>query len=200
MHRTWIVAPALALSLAAAACNARAQTEAAAAADLACAPQSATTNRPSPYDSVTTTVGDAALKVCYGRPSARGRTMIGGDAVPFGRIWRTGANEPTIVHVARPVRLAGVLLEPGSYSLYTIPGEAEWTVILNRSISQWGHESRYTAEVQAQEVGRGTVPAERTDDHVETFTIRHHAAGTGDHLVLEWEHTRVRVPLARATD
>lgn len=151
--------------------------------------------RASAYDSTVVHVGGAEVKVCYGRPSARGRTMIGGDAVPYGRLWRTGANEPTILHNPVPVEVAGIPLEPGSYSLYTVPGETEWTVILNRSTSQWGAEGQYTAEVEAQEVGRATVPSERTPDHVETFTLRSEAAGNGAELVLEWEHTRVRIPV-----
>ena len=77
--------------------------------------------RASPYDSATVAVAGTALKVCYGRPSSRGRTMIGGEHVPYGELWRTGANEPTTIHTPIPVSIAGVDLEPGSYSLYTIP-------------------------------------------------------------------------------
>jgi hypothetical protein len=152
--------------------------------------------RASPYDSTRIQVGDARALVCYGRPSARGRTMIGGDPVPFGRLWRTGANEPTIIHVGSALQVAGMRLEPGSYSIYTIPGEREWTVILNRATAQWGHESAYTDAVRAQEVGRATVPVEQTAEHVETFTIRSEpaAAGRAD-MVLEWERTRVRIPV-----
>jgi hypothetical protein len=69
-------------------------------------------------------------------------------------------------------------------------------VIVNRSISQWGHESRYTDSVKAQEVGRGKVPAEATDQPVEEFTIRAERAGAGSaSLILEWEKTRVKIPL-----
>lgn len=162
-----------------------------------CSPSSRmpTEGRASAYDSTTVRVDGAEVKVCYGRPSARGRTMIGGDAVPYGRLWRTGANEPTILHTPAPVEVAGIPLEPGSYSLYTIPGETEWTVILNRSTSQWGVEGQYNEEVQAQEVARATVPSERTTDHVETFTIRSEPARNGADLLLEWEHARVRIPV-----
>ncbi len=129
---------------------------------------------------------------------ARGRTMIGGEAVPYGQLWRTGANEPTIIHLPVAAEIAGIRVEPGSYSLYTIPGEQEWTVIVNRSTSQWGHESQYTEQVRAQEVGRGTVRSERTDSPVETFTIRSEPGGQNQaHMVLEWENTRVRIPVVR---
>jgi len=162
---------------------------------LACEPQRDPAGRASPYDSTRFAVGDGEILVCYGRPSARGRTMIGGENVPYGRLWRTGANEPTILHISAPVSIAGVDVEPGSYSLYTIPGESEWTIIVNRAIDQWGHESSYTPELEAQEVGRGTVAAERVEDHIEQFTIRAEPADDGATLILEWEHTRVPIPV-----
>jgi hypothetical protein len=152
--------------------------------------------RASAYDSTVVQLGDARALVCYGRPEARGRTMIGGEAVPFGRLWRTGDNEPTIIHLPVSAEIAGISVEPGSYSLYTIPGEREWTVIVNRSTSQWGHESAYTEQVRAQEVGQARVPAERTEAHVEAFTIRSEPAADGAEMVLEWERTRVRIPVA----
>jgi hypothetical protein len=155
--------------------------------------------RPSPLDSISFRVGGASVKVCYGRPSAKGRTMIGGDAVPYGSIWRTGANEPTMIHTTAALNVAGIDIGAGSYSLYTIPGEDTWQVIVNRSITQWGHEGRYTQEVEAQEVGRGTVPSEQMDDHVETFTLRSDETAEGVKLLLEWEHTRVMVPIRPAS-
>jgi hypothetical protein len=179
-------------------------TEIAAPADLAqelrCepSPRMPLEGRASPYDSATVMVGGEAMKVCYGRPAARGRTMLGGELVPYGELWRTGANEPTVVHLPFRARIAGIDVEPGSYSLYTIPGETQWTIILNRSTTQWGHESAYTDQVRAQEAGRATVPAEQTEDHVETFTIRAEprSAQAAD-MILEWETTRVRVPVER---
>ncbi len=152
--------------------------------------------RASPYDSTVVSLGNYQAKVCYGRPSARGRTMIGGEAVPYGELWRTGANEPTIIHLPVAAEIAGIPVDPGSYSLYTIPGPQEWTVIVNRSTSQWGHESQYTEQVRAQEVGRATVRSEQTPSHVETFTIRAEpATGNRADLLLEWERTRVRIPI-----
>lgn len=154
--------------------------------------------RLSPYDSVLVVIDGHTAKICYGRPSARGRTMIGGQAVPYGKLWRTGANEPTTIHIPFPASIGDIQVEPGSYSIYTIPGEKQWVVIVNRSTTQWGHEGQYTPELQAQEVGRDTVASERMDDHTETFTIRSAPAGPGKaELVLEWERTRVRIPVTR---
>lgn len=160
---------------------------------LACAPQADVEERASPYDSTTFDVGDAVAKICYSRPSLRGRTMIGGEAVPYGQVWRTGANEPTTIHLTTPASIAGIDVEPGSYSLYTIPrAEGAWTLIVNASTSQWGHESTYP-EVEDQDVGRVDVDVERLEEPVEQFTIRPMADGTG--ILLEWQHSRVRVPI-----
>lgn len=165
--------------------------------DTACiAPRMALEGRASPLDSLTFMVGGHAVKVCYGSPSAKGRTMIGGSKVPYRRLWRTGANEPTMIHATAPITMAGLELEAGSYSLYTVPGEKEWVVIVNRSITQWGHKGRYTEEVEAQEVGRATVSSEPMEEHMESLTFRAEAGSEGGAtLVLEWEHTRVRIPV-----
>ncbi len=164
--------------------------------------------RASPLDSVTFRVAGQDVKICYGRPSARGRTMIGSPGiegagrqmgvVPFGKIWRTGANEPTLLRTPIALVMAGVMVPAGTYSMYTVPGETEWEIVVNRSYSQWGQEGFYTDEVRAQEVGRGKVASERTDSHVETFTIRAEETQdtSGVHLILEWERTRVRVPVS----
>ena len=128
--------------------------------------------RASPLDSVTFRVAGQEVKICYGRPSARGRTMIGGSRSPFGKIWRTGANEPTLLRAPIALSIAGVTVPAGTYSIYTVPGPTEWEIIVNRSYSQSALENLYTDEVQAQDVGRGKVSSEPTDSHVETFTIR----------------------------
>jgi hypothetical protein len=154
--------------------------------------------RPSPYDSTMVQLNGATAKICYGRPSLRGRQMIGGEMVPFDTIWRTGANEPTTIHLNAAAEIAGMRVEPGSYTLYTVPGREQWTVIVNRSTSQWGIESSYSPEVRAQEVGRAQVPAESTQQPVETFTITSEGTGAGAaNIVLEWENTRVRIPIRR---
>ncbi len=152
--------------------------------------------RKSPLDSVTFTIANKVVKVCYGRPSARGRTMLGGTEIPYGKLWRTGANEPTILYAPVALRVAGLAVPPGVYSLYTVPGAVEWEIIVNRSTSQWGEESSYTQEVKAQELGRAKVKRETLTTPVETFTLK--AEPTGDKaasLLLEWEKTRVRIPV-----
>ncbi len=155
--------------------------------------------RQSPLDSVTFTAGGKTVKLCYGRPSARGRKMIGGEHIPYGKLWRTGANEPTVIFTPVALDIAGVRVEPGKYSIYSVPNEKAWEIIVNRSTSQWGHESTYTKEVEAQEVGRGKAPVEKLGKPVETFTIvPHPAAGEVRHLYLDWEGSRVVVPVKAA--
>jgi DUF2911 family protein len=152
--------------------------------------------RKSPLDSVTFTIANQSMKVCYGRPSSRGRTMLGGADIPYGKLWRTGANEPTIFFVPVLLTVAGLRVQPGVYSLYTVPGPREWEIILNRSITQWGKEDQYTDKVKAQEVGRAKVKSETVAQPVETFTIK--AEPSGDKaasLLLEWEKTKIRIPV-----
>jgi hypothetical protein len=167
-----------------------------AADDPECTPAGtmALEGRASPYDSVAASVGDARVKVCYGRPSARGRTMIGGEDVPFGQLWRTGANEPTTLHVTAPLEVAGIALEPGAYSLYTRPGETTWEVFLNSSVDRWGVP--INQEVRDHEIGSAQLPRERPDSHVETMTFSfEEVSGDSAVLVLEWEEFRISIPI-----
>ena len=155
--------------------------------------------RKSPLDSLTFAIGKDTVKICYGRPSARGRTMIGGEAVPYDTLWRTGANEPTTVFSDEALDVAGVRAPAGSWTLYTVPGKTQWQIIVNASTTQWGIEKDYDAVVRKQEVGRGRVPSEAMTDFMETFTIHAEPAGANEvTLVLEWEKTRVRVPIKLA--
>lgn len=156
--------------------------------------------RKSPLDSVTFTVSSQPVKVCYGRPASRGRVMLGGAGIPYGKLWRTGANEPTIFFAPVPLKVAGIRVEPGVYSLYTVPGKSEWEVIVNRATAQWGHEDQYTAEVKAKEVGRAKVKTEAVNKPLESFTIRAEpASNKATSLVLEWEKSRIKIPVAAGT-
>ena len=122
--------------------------------------------------------------------------MLGGTGVPYGKLWRTGANEPTTFFAPVALSVAGVRVQPGVYSLYTVPGKSEWEIIVNRSTAQWGKEDQYTDEIKAQEVGRGKVKTESVGKPLETFTIRAEPKGANAAtLVLEWEKTRVKIPV-----
>lgn len=162
------------------------------AANPACAPtrpvaQLATAA--SPYDSTMATVGTAQVKICYSRPSLKGRTAVGGTLAPFGKVWRTGANEPTILHTTGAIMVGGVRLAAGSYSIYTIPGEKRWTVILNKGTTQWG-----TSYPAGQDVGRVEATPTALAAPIEQFTI----TLTPGTLTLAWEKTSVTVLVAAA--
>lgn len=152
--------------------------------------------RASKLDSLSFKVGAAEVKVCYSAPQLKGRKMLGGEAVPYGKLWRTGANEPTMIHTTGTIMVGTVMLPAGSYSVYSIPGETSWKVIFNKSITQWGHESSYTAEVKAKEVGTTDAKAEKTAAPVEalTFAVTPNATNATA-LVLSWDSAKVTLPL-----
>jgi hypothetical protein len=147
----------------------------------------------SPFDSVSFKVGGKPVKICYSRPSLRGRKMVVGDQNPWGEVWRTGANEPTIIYTPVALTIAGIKVPAGKYSLYTIPQEkGDWTVIINKGTDQWGLD--YDS-VQDQDVGRGKAKNEATTKPVEQFTIRPDTADAKE-ILLEWQTFRVHIPVS----
>ncbi len=144
----------------------------------------------SPRDSVTATVGGATVSVAYGRPAMRGRRIMG-QVVPFGQVWRTGANEATHFRTDRDVRVGGTRVPAGSYTLWTVPGPETWTLILNRQTGQWG-----TVYDPAQDLARIPAPsALESGPPVELLTLRILPDGAGGLLVIAWEATTVAVPI-----
>jgi hypothetical protein len=164
-------------------------------APFACWVRGSTAQRPSPLDSATVDIDGTTVKVCYGRPSARSRTIMGG-LVPFGEPWRLGANEATSISVPFAAEIAGVPVPPGAYSLYAIPGESSWKIVVNRATARWGIP--IDAGVRARDVGAGTVSVEKLKAGVETLTLSFDPpTGSTTDLVIDWETTRVRIPLRR---
>jgi len=137
------------------------------------------------------------IKLCYSRPSARGRKVMGG-LVPFDQPWRLGANEATSISVPFPAQIAGVRVEPGTYTLYAIPGAAQWQLVVNRGIRRWGVPStRKCARGMSGRHGSHRVARHaRRDPHAQVRT----GYGNTTELVVEWEKTRVRIPIRRASD
>lgn len=151
------------------------------------------TGRASPPDSASVALGGGTAKVCYSAPSIRGRQIMGG-LVPYGEPWRMGANEPTTLHLPVAAEVGGVRVEAGSYALYAIPGESEWTIVLNSDPARWGIP--INDQVRANDVGSFTVQPEAIDEAVERMTIEmESAAGGAARVVLEWENTRVSFPI-----
>ncbi len=133
--------------------------------------------------------GPVAVKVVYGRPQKKGRTIFG-NLVPYGKVWRTGANEATEVTFYKATTFGGKKIPAGTYVLHSIPGEKEWTIILNKNLNVWG---AYEYKPEADLV-RFTVKPSLGDESLEAFSI---AFDNGDNkaMVLGWDKTRVRIPL-----
>ena len=142
----------------------------------------------SPRDTAEMTYAGARIYVDYGRPSVRGRTIMGG-LVPYGQVWRTGANAATTLVTPRDIRIGDTPVPAGTYTLYTLPAESGWQLIVNKQTGQWGTEYD-----QAQDLARIPMRVERTSAPVEQFTINL-TAGSPASLVMEWENTRVSVPV-----
>lgn len=93
--------------------------------------------RPSPLLEAKASVGELDIKIVYGSPAVKGRKLWGA-LVPYGEVWRTGANEATTFEVNKDVEIEGQKLPAGKYALFTIPGEKEWIIIFNKEANQWG--------------------------------------------------------------
>jgi hypothetical protein len=144
----------------------------------------------SPLDSAKATIGGAHLEVVYSRPAKRGRVVFG-NIVPFGQVWRTGANAATIFRTDRALRIGDLEVPAGSYSIWSIPSETEWTLILNRQTGQWGTEYD-----PARDLGRVPLVRTTTPAPVERFTIGiEPGQGAQATLWMSWDDTRVSVPV-----
>jgi len=130
-------------------------------------------------------VGNATITVDYGAPSMRGREIFGG-LVPYDKVWRTGANAATTLVTDADIVLGDLEVPKGTYTLFTIPGKDEWTLIVSSETGQWG--SRYD---EAKDFGRTKMKVKALDEAVETFEIR----VKSDALTLAWEKTKASVPV-----
>jgi hypothetical protein len=143
----------------------------------------------SPRDSVKTTVAGANLYVDYGRPSKRGRTVIGGVLVPYGDVWRTGANAATQFRTDKPLDFGGTVLPAGFYTLWTLPTAQGWKLMFNSQTGQWGTEHDPTKDVVTidMKVHEAQAP-------VEKFTIGIEPSAEGGVIFMDWDTTRVSAP------
>lgn len=150
--------------------------------------QERTTDRiwASPNAAVSQTIGLTEVSLTYGRPSVRDREIFGG-LEPFGQIWRTGANESTAITFSGDVRVEGELVEEGTYSLYTIPGEEEWTIIINDKLS-WG-----TQYDESEDVLRVDVDVEESHFMEQMMIYFENITEESGDLVIHWANTKVNV-------
>jgi hypothetical protein len=147
--------------------------------------------RQSPVGLTRMLIDDCYVKVIYGRPSVREREIFG-SLVPYGEVWRTGANEATEITTTGDITFGDNLLPAGTYSLFTIPEEDTWTIILNEQLGQWGS---YTYN-HDRDVFRIQAESERMNEKTEMFTILLESDNDKKgRMTFEWEHTRVVIPI-----
>ena len=129
------------------------------------------------------------IKVIYSRPQKKGRTMIGGNE-PYGKIWRTGANETTEIKLYKDVSFGGQVVKAGTYSLYTIPEKDKWTIIINAKLDTWG---AYEYDLD-KDVVRFEIPVTKSSNEVEAFSISFHKDNEMTKMYLAWENILIAIP------
>jgi len=160
------------------------------AATVATAEETAKKKPLSPPATTEAKIGGRNITVKYSAPSKRGRVIMG-QLVPYNQIWRTGANSATTLTTDGDLMLGSLHVPAGSYTLYTIPGEKDWTLIVNKQTGQWGTE--YDA---AQDLGRVKMTAKPLKNTVETFMIGLNPSGAKSGVLsLTWENTTATVPV-----
>ena len=150
--------------------------------------------RPSPNAVVGQTVGTTDVLVTYGRPSVRGREVFG-ELVPYGAVWRTGANEASTITVSDDVMVEGERLPAGTYALFTVPGEDGWTVVFNRTAAQWG-SFRYDEAEDALRVTVEPVEIPAQEQFLIAFSDVSTDAAT---MHLHWDTVGVPVRISTAS-
>ncbi|MCK0160393.1 DUF2911 domain-containing protein [Allomuricauda sp. F6463D] len=130
---------------------------------------------------------DKAARVIYSRPQLKGRSLA--ELAPAGKVWRTGANETTEITFYKDAKIGGKTIKAGSYSLFTIPSENEWTVIMNSNLHQWG---AYSYDSNGDMV-RATATVSTDSEALEAFSI---AFDDDGNMVLGWGTTRVTLPIS----
>lgn len=145
----------------------------------------------SPSSTISQEFSTSKIEITYSRPSMRGRKVFG-DLVPFGSVWRTGANAATKITFAEDVQIGGRTIKPGTYSLYTVPGATEFEVIINSATGSWIPGGFPKSE----DVVRLMVPAKTLDRDVETFTLQFsNITYSSCTIDIMWERTMVSVPV-----
>jgi len=146
--------------------------------------------RPSPPGTADCTIKGKKVAISYSRPSMKGRKIMG-DLVPYGKVWRTGANEATTLTTETDLTIGGAKVPAGTYTLYTLPSEGAWKLIINKQTGQWGTEYN-----QDQDLVRVDMTKTAITVPVEQFTIAlDQASNNSCDLMMEWEKTRVSIPV-----
>ena len=140
--------------------------------------------RASPHEKTQATIDGAAISVEYGRPYVKGRKIFG-ELVPFGKVWRTGADEATTIVTDKALAFGTLTVPAGTYTLYTLPNEKEWTLIISKKTGQWG-----ASYPEGEDLGRVPMKVSATAGPVEQLTITLADTAAGGELQIEWAAPR----------
>ncbi len=144
--------------------------------------------RPSPPGTAEVTLKNKKITIDYSRPSLKGR-KVGQELAPYGKVWRTGANEATTLNTEIDLNIGGTKVPAGKYTLYTLPSEGTWKLIINKQTGQWG-----TQYDESQDLARVDMKKTALPQSVEQFTISFDKKNENTaNLNLDWENTRVSV-------
>ena len=148
--------------------------------------------RPSPAASASCDLGSGkTIKTTYSSPRMKGRKIYG-DLVPFGEVWRSGANEATTFVASADVSVGGKAVPTGSYTIFTVPGADKWTLIVNKKTGEWGIPYKY----ESDELVRVDMKVSKLPAPVENFTIAYDKSGSGCTLRMDWETTRASADIS----
>src|SRR5271170_3900674 len=148
--------------------------------------------RPSPPAQAQCTFSDGkTVTVNYSSPRAKGRKIFG-DLVPYGEVWRTGANEATTLVTDTNLSVGGKNVPAGSYTIFTVPNADKWTLIVNKKTGEWGIPYKY----ESDELARVDMKVSKLPAPVENFTIAYDKSGSGCTLRMDWETTRALVDIS----
>ena len=148
--------------------------------------------RASPHDKTSATVGGTTITIEYGRPYLKGRKAVGGALVPYGKVWRTGADEATTLTTTGDLTIGNLTVPAGTYALFTLPSENGWKLIVSKNAKQWGAFSYKESE----DLGRADMAVRKLSSPVEQFTIAiEPESGKRAVLKMDWETTEAAVPV-----
>ena len=133
-------------------------------------------------------------RVIYSRPQMKGRKIFG-NLVPYDKVWRTGANEATELNIFKPLKIGNNVLDPGTYTLYTIPGKDTWTIIINSDSNVWG-----TVYEEEHDIARITVDRKDAAAPAESLSMVFRPENNGTTLMIGWDTTYVEIPFKEVSN
>ncbi|HTT24216.1 MAG TPA: DUF2911 domain-containing protein [Candidatus Sulfotelmatobacter sp.] len=157
----------------------------------ACSAQGDKSKRPSPPASATCDLGGGkTVKTDYSSPRMKGRKIYG-DLVPYGEVWRTGANEATTFVTSSDIVVGGTNVPAGNYTIFTVPNADKWSLVISKGTGEWG--TNYPG--QDKDLARVDMKVSKLSSPVENFTISYQKSGNGCTMNLDWETTKASVDI-----